>query len=304
MSDQPAKPAAPSAAEAAPSSHLPVPVAPPHRSRPLLGAIGHILSALRFYSRLPIPVFAFEAAPHAAPDFTRAPAAVAVAGALLGAFAGIVLYLASAIGLPPLLAALLAVTSLVLITGALHEDGLADTADGLGGGQTIERRLDIMRDSRIGSYGASAIVLMLAIRATALATLTELIDPAGAALAIVAVAATSRAAGLLPLWLLPAARADGAAASVSPPTTGSMRAGMLAALAITLAAMWVPGILVIASAIGVGAAFAAAYAITRIAEAKIGGHTGDIAGAAQQLADAAMLIALAAAASPQWLIGA
>lgn len=302
MSDQSAKSAAPSAGEAAPSSHLPVPVSPSASSGPFLGAIGHILSALRFYSRLPIPVFAFEAAPHAAPDFTRAPAAVAVAGATLGAIAGIVLYLASAIDLPPLLAALLAIASLVLITGALHEDGLADTADGLGGGQTIERRLAIMRDSRIGSYGASAIILALAIRATALATLIERIDPAGAALAVVAVAATSRVAGLLPLWLLPPARTDGAAASVPPPTTGSMAAGILAALAITLAAMWVPGVLVVASAISVGAALAAAYATTQIARVKIGGHTGDIAGAAQQLADAAMLLALAVAASPQWLI--
>ena len=269
---------------------------------PILGAIGHILSALRFYSRLPIPVFAFEAAPHAAPDFTRAPAAVAVAGALLGAIAGIVVYVASAIDLPPLLAALLAIAALVLITGALHEDGLADTADGLGGGRTIERRLEIMRDSRIGSYGAVAIVLALAIRATALATLIERIDPAGAALAVVAIAATSRVAGLLPLWLLPAARSDGAAASVAAPTTASMMAGLLACLAITLAAMWVPGVLVLASAVCVSAALAAAYAITQVAKAKIGGHTGDIAGAAQQLAEAAMLIALAAAASPQWLI--
>ena len=81
-----------------------------------------------------------------------------------------------------------------------------------------------------------------------------------------------------------------------------MMAGLLACLAITLAAMWVPGVLVLASAVCVSAALAAAYAITQVAKAKIGGHTGDIAGAAQQLAEAAMLIALAAAASPQWLI--
>lgn len=296
MSDLPPNPAAPSAGQPTPSSHLPVPVEPqPGSAWPILAALALVLSALRFYSRLPIPVFAFEAAPHAAPDFTKAPAAVAAAGASLGILAGIVLYVASAIGLPPLLAALLAIATLVLITGALHEDGLADTADGLGGGRTIERRLEIMRDSRIGSYGATAIILAMAIRATALATLIERIDPIGAALAIIAVAATSRVAGLLPLWLLPPARPDGAAASMQPPTTASMTVGMLASLAITLAALWFPGILVVASAVSVAAALAAAYAITRIAEAQIGGHTGDIAGAAQQLAEAAMLLTLVAA---------
>lgn len=247
-------------------------------------------------------MFSFETTPHAAPDFTKAPAAAAVAGALLGALAGIALYLASAVDLPPLLAAFLAIAALVLLTGAMHEDGLADTADGLGGGQNIERRLEIMRDSRIGSYGAAAIVLTLAIRATAVATLIERIEPSGAALALIAVAATSRVAGLLPLWLLPAARPDGAAASVPAPTTASMTAGMLSALAITLSAMWVPGVLVAASAISVAVACATGYVVARIAKSKIGGHTGDIAGAAQQVADAAMLIALAAAASPHWLI--
>ena len=299
MSDQPAqpaaKPAAPSAGEAAPSSHLPVPVALQPGSGPILDAIGHILSALRFYSRLPVPVFAFEGAPHAAPDFTRAPAAVAVAGAVLGTIAGIVLYVACAFDLPPLLAALLAIASLVLITGALHEDGLADTADGLGGGQTVERRLEIMRDSRIGSYGASALILSFAIRATALATLVERIDPLGTALALIAVAATSRVAGLLPLGLLPPARTDGAAASVPPPTTGAMTVGILAGLAITLAATWASGILVVASALSVAAAVAAAYAVTRIAKATIGGHTGDIAGAAQYMAEIAMLLTLVGA---------
>jgi adenosylcobinamide-GDP ribazoletransferase len=296
MTDQPAKPAAPSAGETAPSSHLPVPVAPPPAfSWPGLAALTHVLSALRFYSRLPIPVFAFEASPHAAPDFTKAPAAVAVAGAVLGALAGIVLCAASAVGLPPLLAALLAIATLVLVTGALHEDGLADTVDGLGGGRTIERRLEIMRDSRIGSYGATALVLVLALRATAFATLIERIDSIGAACAIIAVAATSRVTGLLPLWLLPPARPDGAAASVQPPTTASMTVGMLVCLAITLAATWGPGILVVASAFSVAAALAAAYAVTRIAKTKIGGHTGDIAGAAQQMAEIAMLIALVAA---------
>ena len=275
-----------------------MPVAPAAGPGLILGVMAHVLSALRFYSRLPVPVFAFEAAPHAAPDFTRVPAAVAFAGAMLGAIAGIVLYVFSAIDLPPLLAALLAIATLVLITGALHEDGLADTADGLGGGQTIERRLEIMRDSRIGSYGASAIVLALAVRATALATLIERIDPAGAALAVVAVAATSRVAGLLPLWLLPAARADGAAASVAAPSAGAMVTGILVCLVMTLAAMWVPGVLVLAAAVSVGAALAGAYAVTRLADNTIGGHTGDIAGAAQQAAEAAMLLALVARAHP------
>ena len=296
MSDVPQNPAAPSAGGAPPSSHLPAPIEPPPAPQNrVLASVAHVLGALRFYSRLPVPAMSFETAPHAPVDFDKAPVAVVLAGALLGAIAAAVLLTAGAIGLPPFLSAILAVAALAIVTGAMHEDGLADTADGLGGGQTAERRLEIMRDSRIGSYGATAIGLSLAMRATALAALIERLDAPAAALAVIAVAATSRAAGLVPLWLLPPARSTGAAASVTPPASGAMIASGLCCLAITIAALWMPGVLVIASALSVALAYASAYAMTRIAEAMIGGHTGDIAGAAQQLAEIAMLLTLVAA---------
>jgi adenosylcobinamide-GDP ribazoletransferase len=288
MSDSPPKEPAPSADAPAPSSHVPVAV-PQQSARPgvALGFLAQVLQVLRFYSRLPVPVFPFEPAPHGAPDMATAPPAIALGGAVLGVLAGGVLAAASSLGLPPLLAAALAVAALAMMTGAMHEDGLADTADGFWGGTTRERRLEIMRDSRIGSYGAVALMLTLAIRVVAIATIVDRSGALTGVLALIAVAATSRVAGLLPLALLTPARSDGAAASVSAPSMPALLSGAVVAALLTLAAVY-PA--VSAGAAAVLAAFVMAYVISRLANAKIGGHTGDVAGAAQQLAEIAMLL--------------
>ena len=92
-----------------------------------------LLACLRFYSRLPVPVLPFETAPYAMLDFARSIRVLPLAGALIGAVGGCVLMAADALGLPPLPAAGFALAALLLTTGAFHEDGLADSADGLGG---------------------------------------------------------------------------------------------------------------------------------------------------------------------------
>src|SRR5208282_3251017 len=139
-------------------------------------------------------------------DLNRIAWAAPVAGAVVG-FAGVLaLAAAEALGLPPLVGA-----ALVAATGALHEDGLADVADGFGGGATRERKLAIMRDSRIGAYGAVALVLALIVRVGALsAALAHGFSSAAGALVIAA--AVSRAGALAPLALLDPARTDGAGA--------------------------------------------------------------------------------------------
>src|SRR5580698_2328670 len=111
------------------------------------------IAALRFYSRLPLPALAFEREPFALPDLARLAPYAPLAGAIIGAGGAIVLALARALGLPALLSAALALSALVLVSGAFHEDGLADVCDGFGGGATRERKLEIMRDSRIGAFG-------------------------------------------------------------------------------------------------------------------------------------------------------
>lgn len=208
-----------------------------------------------------------------------------VVGALVGALAGGVWLLAGVAGLPPLLAAGLAVAAAAVLTGGLHEDGLGDVADGFGGGRTRDDKLRIMRDSRIGSFGALAVVFSIGLRVAALAALPVTLGLA----ALVAAGALSRATLPAILWRLPSARTAGLAADAGRPSTWQvgMAAGVSVALALLLLAP--PA----AAAATAGAALGAA-AVAVIACRQIGGHTGDVCGAAQQAAETAALIAVVA----------
>src|SRR5580693_4709978 len=124
-----------------------------------------VADALRFFTRLRLG----EPGPSAALDFGRIAWAAPVAGAAVGLAGAVVLALTTLLGLPLLLRAGLATAALVAATGALHEDGLADVADGFGGGATRARKLEIMRDSQVGAYGAIALALALILRIGALA---------------------------------------------------------------------------------------------------------------------------------------
>lgn len=255
------------------------------------GAAVQLAQALRFYSRLPVPALPFEADPHAVPDFTTLPRVVPLAGALLGAVGGAVLLLAGGLGLAPLPAASCAIAALAISTGCMSEDGLGDAVDGLYGGATPERRLEIMRDSRVGSYGVVAIGLALLLRVSALAALMGSHGPWPAALALVATGALSRLAGLVPLWTLPPARVDGRSAAVGRPGDMVMATAAVSALVLallTLGPSFGPGLLLLAC----GAAALAAFVATRLARRKLGGQTGDIAGATQQVAEILVLLVL------------
>ncbi|WP_244605895.1 adenosylcobinamide-GDP ribazoletransferase [Methylocella tundrae] len=168
-----------------------------------------LLICLRFLTRIPFPALAAETAPQSLSGFSRALRMVPAAGALLGALSAGALVSASALGLPPLLAAPLAIAVLAALSGAMHEDGLADCADGFGGGATRERKLEIMADSRIGAFGAVALALALYIRIAAVASIAAH-SLALAVTALIGAAAVSRAAALIPLAVLPPARTKGA----------------------------------------------------------------------------------------------
>jgi adenosylcobinamide-GDP ribazoletransferase len=246
---------------------------------------------LRFYSRLPVPPLPWEHDAHALPDFQRLARALPVAGLVLGLLPAMVLGGALFLDLGPWLAAMLCVATSTLTTGAFHEDGLADTADSFGG-VTRERRLEIMRDSRIGSFGASALTLALTLRIGALAVLVSRADAVVGVAAVLIAASLSRTAGLTPLVFLPPARLDGASYAVGQPTRGAFRFAALLAGALALAlgvpaGLPVPGIVLMLSLSGL-----AGFALTRIAARHIGGQTGDIAGAAQQMAEIAAMIGL------------
>jgi adenosylcobinamide-GDP ribazoletransferase len=237
--------------------------------------------ALRFFTRMPVG----EPGASAPLDLNRFAWAAPVAGGAVGLAGALMLALTGLFGLPPLVRAALATAALVIAAGGLHEDGLADVADGFGGGATRAAKLEIMRDSRIGAYGALALTLALILRIGALAAALD----GGfwrAALSLIAVAALSRAGALTPLALLPAARADGAGAAAGRLEANALTAAwglaLVVALVLGLVSLGVAHILAAALASG-----AAALAMTALARRAIGGQTGDVAGATQQLAEIA-----------------
>jgi adenosylcobinamide-GDP ribazoletransferase len=250
---------------------------------------------IRFYSRLPVPRLPGEADIHALPDFRLVPRAVPLAGLAIALPAALVVAGAGLAGLHPMLVAALGVTGLVIITGAFHEDGLGDSADGLFGGHTPERRLEIMKDSRVGSFGAVAISLSLLLRVTALGSIAGAAGGLAAAAVLLVAAMASRAGGV---WLLASevpARHGGASAAVGRPTlaTAWIALGLSAAtgLGLTLLATLPPGGLLLAFAL---AALATA-GLARLARRLIGGQTGDIVGAVQQVAEIAVYLGFALA---------
>jgi adenosylcobinamide-GDP ribazoletransferase len=247
---------------------------------------GELIYAAIFLTRVPLPWPGDGPPP--ADLFVRSLAWFPAVGGLIGAAGGGVLVGGLALGLPAGLAALLAVALQVWLTGALHEDGLADLADGLGGGRTRDDKLAIMRDSRLGSYGALALGIGLAARVVALAAIAAA-DPAAAVGALAAAGAASRAVPALVARLLAPARTDGLAARQGRPPGNiaalSLTAGALVALAAAGPA---------AGAIALAAGAAAGAVPARLAARQVGGYTGDVLGACQQSVEIAMLVTLAA----------
>jgi adenosylcobinamide-GDP ribazoletransferase len=235
--------------------------------------------AISFLTRLPLP----HQGGLPPGSLGRAMRFFPVAGLLVGALGGAVFALAHAI-LPAAPAAVLALTATVAVTGALHEDGLADVADGFGGGADKESKLAIMRDSRIGSYGVVAVALGLALRATVLANLPSAGLVAGS---LIAAHALARAAIPLVLLGLEPARADGLGAAAGRPTPGVVTTAAVIALVIAVAIL--PVIAAIAAAL---AAAVAAVAMAGLARRQIGGQTGDVLGAVEQVAETAALLAV------------
>lgn len=247
---------------------------------------------VRFYSRIPVPRLPFETTPHAMPAFSRAPRTLPLAALIIAMPGVLALAAATWANLPPTIAAALAISATILTTGALHEDGLADCADGFGGGGSVERKLEIMKDSRLGSYGAAALVLSLLLRTLALSTLLERFGLDAAACAVFAAAALSRTASLLPLALLPPARAIGAAHDAGRPTPKTLMIALGFALILTGILGGLGGIRLWPLVIAALCAFGAGLAVTLLSSRMIRGQTGDVAGAAQQAAEIVFLLSL------------
>ena len=209
-----------------------------------------------------------------------------VVGLLVGAVGAAVYLAASFAHLPSLPAVVLTLGAMALFTGALHEDGLADTADALGALPDRERALEIMRDSRIGSFGAIALILVMTGK---LAALAGLWDALHAAAAIIAAASCSRAAMPVVLLLQPSARGRGLAAETDKPSIERVLAAL--AIGVTAAIVLLPAGQALTALLA--ASLAAAMAAWALGRA-FGGCTGDTLGAVQQLTELAFLFALVA----------
>jgi adenosylcobinamide-GDP ribazoletransferase len=215
----------------------------------------------------------------------RSMRAFPLVGIIVGLIGWAVFAFAAGLGLPQAASALLALAATVLVTGGLHEDGLADTADGFGGGGDRERKLAIMRDSRSGTYGVMALIFSLGLRDAALAALT--VPSAG--LALVAAHAVSRAALPLVMRRLGPARPDGLGASAGRPDDAAQAWCLGIALVVALLCLGLSrGIVALA------VAALAVAAVAWLAQRQIGGHTGDVLGAAQQAGEIAVLLTAAA----------
>ena len=207
-------------------------------------------------------------------------------GAGIGAVAGFIFLLAQVLRLGDWLAALLAVLAGIVLTGALHEDGLADTADGLVGGRDRDHALAIMRDSRNGTFGVLAIVLSVLLRAAALVAIA---DAAQAGLALIAAHAASRAALPIAMRAMTPVRSEGLGASAGTPRAALALATAIIGTLISLAALGPRR-----GAIALGMLGATVFGAGLLAQRRIGGYTGDILGAFQQIGEIAMLLTAAA----------
>ena len=240
--------------------------------------LGAVWSAVALLSRLPVP------------DHTPRGAGAAwawpIVGLVVGGIAALVAALAMSIGLPAGVTAALAMACSAILTGALHEDGLADTADGFFGARDTDRRLAIMKDSHIGSFGTLALILVTLARWSALAVLCA---TGGALVALVATGALSRVPMVALMAALPNARGHGLSQSVGRPRRDvALSAAIIAGALGVLLAGWI--------SVWIGLALAGlTLGLAALARARIGGQTGDVLGASQQLAEVICLALFAAA---------
>ena len=235
-------------------------------------------AALMLLTRLPV----WSDRDGAEPNLSRSTWAYPLVGMIVGGIGAGAILVAEMLDMPDILSAVIAVAVMTLATGAFHEDGLADTADGIGGGWTKERKLEIMRDSRIGTYGTMALLISFALR---IAALIAIGDAVLTAFALMVAATVSRSGIVVLLTIMPPARSDGmGTVAQNPPVTS-----LICALLVGILAMQIVPFGMIASIFaGLGI-----LSIYWIGIKHVDGYTGDLLGAGQQVSEIFFLISLA-----------
>lgn len=254
--------------------------------------IGDTIRSLGFLSRLPLPhSWLAEAEEDLGDSLKTSMRAFPLAGAVLGFLAGLALLISDYLHLPAIVSSLIAVGMLAAMTGALHEDGLGDTADGFFGATTPDRRLEIMKDSRIGTFAALTLIIWTGIKVSLLAAIIDRAGAYYAALALVGAEAASRAA-ILALWHgLPSARPGGLADNLGAPKWETLVCAFAIALAILVVTIIPAGGLMAFIKVFIFS-IVLLFGFAKLCMAKIGGQTGDTLGAAQQICAVTVLLSL------------
>ncbi len=206
-------------------------------------------------------------------------------GLIVGGLSGAIFLGSQLLGMPLILAALLSLSAQVLLTGALHEDAIGDVADGFGGGADKSRKMEIMRDSRVGTYAVVTLILVLGLKAAAISSLK---DAYLAFSVLLSAAVVSRGMIVWAMYLLPSARADGLGASAGKPSLTACLWALAFSVLVPMATLnpFLGSIALLAS-------FAGAFVMSMIAYRQIGGQTGDVLGSVQQISELFFLIAMA-----------
>ncbi len=245
-------------------------------------ALSDLVCALMLLTRLPVARLARLGG---TPNPARCVWAFPLVGLIVNGIGGLVYWVAYRVGMSPLLAAAWTVTATIVLTGALHEDGLADTADGFGGGATATRKMEIMRDSRIGTYGALTLILSITVRVAAIAALSK---PTSVLAAVVLSGILGRGGMLVMLLVLVPARSDGMGASMGNQQGRSPVLGLGLAMGAAFLC-FPPQVAVVAIALG----FGSSLVFARLAYTQIKGFTGDVLGASEMVAECVVLTAMA-----------
>jgi adenosylcobinamide-GDP ribazoletransferase len=248
------------------------------RQSRVTGILTDLLAAFTLLTRVPLGRLVRSGT---SPDLPRCVWAFPVVGVVVNGLGGLVYWLAQCFDMPPLLAAVWALAATMIVTGGLHDDGLADTADGFGGGATPERKLEIMRDSHIGCYGALALLLSVVMRVAAISGLE---DPSRVMVAFCSAGMLGRGGILMLLLQVSPARDDGMGAAMGKTPAGRAVMGLTMALAVCLLALPLK-----LAAVALVFACGAALAVAKLAQSQIGGYTGDVLGAGEVVTECVVL---------------
>lgn len=250
--------------------------------------IDKIAQAIGFLSRIPVPAKYFASDDG---NLSETSGYFVIAGILISLPIAIGAALLSSFNVGPMIIAALVLASLTFITGALHEDGLSDCADGFWGTSKKEKMLKIMKDSRLGTYGTLSLVFSFLLKFAALTQLADTLNPILLLIAIVVAAGLSRAAMVWHWSELPPARTDGVAAGGGKPSDNSLRLILISSAIIAILSLITIGFVM--TGVALVLITATSLYFTKLTEKKIWGHTGDTIGATQQIGEVAIYLGLA-----------